>query len=246
MSTLLRNNVQEGYVVVSEPSVKKLAETPSKDILPVVDVPLVLKTNGMRSAIRGKLAQVDTVIWGRYTSTSAAGTALVAVTNLTPGSSPEFPSFANIYDEVRCNSIEVLTSYVGQPLTSVLASNCNCLQVYDPSDFSAPTSILNMLPVTQRQKRPFVLYMPTTAAVSTFNGSVQTSLSGYIGWKAKMLSGPHHASALAIIYGHEFAPTAEVADTFGFLKTFIEAPAANATTSFLSWVGYHVTFRSRQ
>jgi len=189
-----------------------------------------------------KLAPVKSTLYQRVSVTSAAGASIASVVSLTPGGSAEFATYAALFDEVIVDSIQFLTSYQIQS-TAAGPQFVFALQVFDPADFSVPSSIITMLPAAQRQKTPLVL--STSAAGISDGHIVPVNADGWVKWRASVPPGSMRASALATLYGHEWSPTAEATDLYGVLKTFVEAPAALTFTTFVSFIQYNVRFRSR-
>jgi len=225
---------------VLEDSSEKSVESEKKSkSAPLGATPAMSRLSGR---ISQKLAPVKSVLYQRVSVTSAAGASIASVVSLTPAGSAEFATYAALFDEVIVDSVNFLTSYQIQS-TAAGPQFIFALQVFDPADFSVPSSIITMLPAAQRQKNPLVL--STSAAGISDGHIVPVNQDGWVKWLARVPPGSMRASALATLYGHEWSPTAEATDLYGVLKTFIEAPAALTFTTYTTFIQYNVRFRSR-
>ncbi len=191
-----------------------------------------------KASSRGRLNPIRTVVWYSGTSSSSAAAAQAPVVAIEPGLSAEFSSFAALFDEYKVFAgklhWKLTTSNAGQYYDAGVA--------YDPEDSTAYGGLLTLLPASQRQG-------PIASGADGNNGN-PVSITRHGLWEfpfhcpREPQRVPDSADVSSRLNTGQWSSTAITDADYGYLKWYINAPAAGSTT-LTYYVELDVEFRSR-
>lgn len=222
----------------------KKPEADRKAVSTVSDVKLtravVFSKNALtRGGVRGVgLKPVKTTLSFKTSAASGANAALTAVIPIEPASSSNFASFAAIYDEIKVDSVDFhFVVAVTAPVNSI---NMGVL-VYDPVDATVLSSVAQG--ADYKQSTLFVL--PSSVAGTTAFPLAETK-NGFMQFHVKQPRGTQLSSTVTTNFTGSWTNCQDSADTYGWIKPYIEATGAASVSDLFGIVKMHVTFRSRR
>jgi hypothetical protein len=178
-----------------------------------------------------------------FATDSAAGASYNASTSLQPSASPEYTTFAALFDEVFVHG-GVMHFRGVRKATSVATVVPTGTTVYDPVDASSAVSVAASL-VAQQKFGPYTLASPPLAAGNTVVSPIAFNKTGYWAFKFKCPTGPQDNKGVVAVQTGQWAATADTTAVFGYLRTFISADSGTGTVGVEAYVEIDVSFRSR-
>lgn len=176
-----------------------------------------------------------------FNGASAATTSQNPIVSIVPGSSTEFASLANLFDEFIMDGCTThLRVFSG---TNTQTSGWSCAMAYDPLNSGTYSSTSQVLEATQ--------HVGPIAAPSSGGGAldaspVGTSPLGYHTKRFKCPKGPQvHDPDVVSLYGTgQWTSTGVATTLYGALKFYFEAAGAGST-QFNGFIIMHCRFRVR-
>lgn len=185
------------------------------------------------------LQQANYDLASRYTITSGAGSALNTVAGIVPSLSSEFSSLAQLYDEMKVNSVTVQFSV--QSSGTVVNTQTYGVLVYDPVDAGVYSSVAAASVAYRRVV--FAVRAPTTVALVTPDST--TNFGSHV-LQARVPGGESARSVTSgsLLFSGEWSDTLDTA-VYGYLKPYVEALGGTAVTQLSGIIMYHCSFRCR-
>jgi hypothetical protein len=186
-----------------------------------------------------KLDVQHIVLVDAFTNTSPPATAQAPVMSVIPGgSATEFASLATLFDEMICDSVEVLWD-----LNCV---NTNTVEVhgaiaYDPINVGAYGSVAGVLEASQFDG-------PTHISLCTRTMSpVPMTRTGMFHKVFHMPKGPEvkDPGVPNVIGTGQWTSTSVTSTVYGYVKGYVEPASAGLSTVLIAFMRMHCRFRSR-
>lgn len=222
---------KETYLTDSKVDLKGL----SKEV-DLLNAELDILKNMFRST--GKLDTTHITLTTVSTAASGAATAQAPVVSVCPGNSAEFASLAILFDEVICDSCDLVWDL------AVSNSNSNDIHAavaYDPINSGAYTSVVTVIEASQYQGPVHVCN--SSRNMQPLNGTP----TGMWHKKFIMPKGPEvRDPATASVLGTgQWTSTGVSTTIYGAFKWYVEAASAGLTTTVTAFLRMHCRFRSR-
>jgi len=176
-----------------------------------------------------------------FNGASAAVTAQAPVIAVCPGTSTEFASLANLFDEMKCVGATVHMRIFSASATQT--SGWGAAFAYDPSNTGTYSSVAQVLEAEQHLGP---LSAPSAGASTLVAAPASHTKSGFYVWKIKVPKGPHvhDPNVLSFNGTGEWTSTGVSTTTYGNVKGYLEAAGAGAT-QFNGYIIMHCVFRVR-
>jgi len=176
-----------------------------------------------------------------YNGASAATTSQNPIVSIVPGSSTEFASLANIFDEFIMDGCTThLRVFSG---TNTQTSGWSAAMAYDPLNSGTYSSTSQVL---EAQQHVGPIAAPSAGAGALDASPVGTSPLGYHVKRFKCPKGPQvHDPDVVSLYGTgQWTSTGVASTMYGALKFYFEAAGAGST-QFNGFIIMHCRFRVR-
>jgi hypothetical protein len=179
-----------------------------------------------------------------HSGPSAANTANAYVVTLTPGTSPEFASFAGIFDDWRTTHVEAFTS-VGFTVTAsginstVQNPVCHAGFFYDPVDNTALVGVSDAMDYNHS-------ISPVKMGYDGVNSPVGETKSGLWSIKVKIPAPVVDPGILSDLLDSNWVSTKDTAVIVGYWKGYIEAAGALTSSTAATFFRFTCEFRSRR
>jgi hypothetical protein len=189
----------------------------------------------------GKMPVLKTRLVFTGGNTSSANTALATVVSMLPSSSSEFASFATIYEECKVTGGRVLFNLTVNNVSTAVPT----LGVisYDPTVATALASVADG--AEDAQHRVFATPPQDGAAGLQMTPKAVEALGLMpFAWHVPKGASARTTASTAVFSG-EWSSTADASDLYGYIKIYIPAQGASASSTWNYIVYMDVEFRSR-
>jgi hypothetical protein len=174
-------------------------------------------------------------------NSSAANTALATVVSMLPSSSSEFAGFATLYEECKVTGGRVLFNLTATNVSTAVPT----LGVisYDPTVATALASVADG--AEDAQHRVFATPpQDGLASLQMTPKAVEALGLMSFAWHVPKGASARTTSSTAVFSG-EWSSTADASDLYGYIKVYIPAQGASASSTWNYVVYLDVEFRSR-
>jgi hypothetical protein len=225
---------KEGYVDAKDSKVDLKSSQSEVDALARE---IALAKDTLRAGYVNKPFKVS--LWGTYSRSSSASTALTAVETITISNFVEWSSFVALFDIARCVGMTIHTSAQAAHATAAPEMFWNC--AYDPENSGAYASIENCL--AGAIKTGLKRMSPNSVFVSYSPQPVDKT--GLYTWHVPKLAPilPDQSSSITQYAGNWF-DTGNSTIILGYLKPYIPA-STGVTTAITHYIEAHMEFKLR-
>jgi len=212
---------------------------PSKD-----EIKLAALIKQTRSAVprgvgrgsKGKNNEIRTILNYTNTFVTVAASDNSTVLLLNPSSSTEFTTFASLWDEIIVDSGHIdFTCAITTNYTSA-NGQCRAVVAFDPVTAAALGSLSNGLQHSQHFQ-----FQHTNA--TTMPASLNKTGVYHFRWKTPR--GTAREKSDATLFGHDWSPTAESNNIYGYLKWYIPSVGATGLSTVYYTTCLNCRFRCR-
>lgn len=213
----------------------------------LVPQPSFMVRNGKGGRVRGsggKMAKpIRKRLWYAPANVvGAAGAAISSTVNMQPSLFTDWAAEILLYDEVKVLGGEQYW-YVSQTVGAAAATRVFMASAYDPID---GTALANPQQALQYLQHCGPIAYPGSSVLATFIRPTQfSSRSGANHFKFKTLKQTaRNATGVTVMSGGDWSSTADAADIYGFVKTYIPAPGGTCVNELCQIFSLDCLFRS--
>jgi hypothetical protein len=250
-----KSRIGDEYILV-----KKSAKTsvftktdPSLDLK--LDVPKLVRLGGpkmgisraMRAGVKGRV--ITAKLFVKQVIAPGANTALASSYALTPSAAAEFSSFANLFDEIKVDKIDIRYASALSLGGSYSASNGFMLAIgYDSTYDTTPSSAAEVL---ESQQSMLVIVGGSNGITNNTLPSASTATGLHL-FPIKIPKGPV-ANASAVTGGTglianfpgQWMRIGDTSDSVGYRRVYSPAQGASNLLTYEEMITFHCSFRER-